>query len=315
MEKKETGKKEPLINQYGKRVINNWGLYAEFLARRERLKQKKEIVVSQITQRDTQVFKQALQKLMRERSTKTRPVRKALERLVSAKYVRSEISEPFEPLPNLEYVSCGMGVETENQKTKLKASNSIVKREKKSRKELKTPNSQSSLGRSTPKLKKVPTPKPLKIKKSVSSIKNAKKSKSKVRIQSRSTSKTRGRSKLRSAASSREKSVEERLKDKLRTITSKDEKFKKVVISKTPPHSAPSSRKEPFKKRENFPTSVKPAVNKFVHPASEPRQRIFKPVIIIPPFKTRPWNPLEAGKPKRKVKPVINYPPVKLRKT
>lgn len=45
-----------------------------------------------------------------------------------------------------------------------------------------------------------------------------------------------------------------------------------------------------------------------------PPKKPVKPIVIIPPFKTRPWVPCPVQA-KPKIKPLIEYPPLKLRKT
>lgn len=55
------------INQFGKRVIDNWCRYAQFLEKKKREKLKKNIKISQITEVDELRFEWALEKLRKER--------------------------------------------------------------------------------------------------------------------------------------------------------------------------------------------------------------------------------------------------------
>lgn len=99
-------KKEHKINQFGKRVIENWCSYAQVLAKRQRNKEKKEIVVSAITDADRQVYRNAYKKLMRERMKKQGKKLIALKKLASSRSIRSERSVKVETKVDDDYVAC-----------------------------------------------------------------------------------------------------------------------------------------------------------------------------------------------------------------
>lgn len=224
-------KKELKINQFGKRVIENWCLYAQVLAKRKRAKEKKDVVVSMPTEKDRQVFKKAYRKMMRERTRKQRPIKRGLKRLASSRSVRSLKIERVEKVDD-DFVKCPIDYKAEIAKM-------------------------NNLEKSKPQLKR----------------------------------------KLKSSKSS--KSV--------KSLFTKDGKIdttaeKSALIPVKKPISSVVIQKPPLK--------TKPWV-----PPPQVPQRVPKPVVKIPPFKTRPWKPFVVPQKKQRVKPVINYPPLKLRKT
>lgn len=236
MEKKVTvklpPKKEHKINDYGKRVIVNWCLYAQVLAKRKRDKERKDVVVSAPTEKDRQVFKKAYQKMMHERAKKQETVKRALKKLASSRSIRSEKLVKIERKVDDDYVSCPINYKAERAK-------------------------------SAPHLKKK-----LKASKSVKSLKNCKPG-------------------------------------------DKQEKCELV-----PETATAAAAGVPVKKPISSIVIQKPPVKTkpWVPPPQVPK-KIPRPVVKIPPFKTRPWNPCLIARPKPRVKPTINYPPLTLRKT
>lgn len=202
MERKETlkePKKKFIINQFGKRVIQNWCLYAQHLTKVQRMKKKKVAVVSKITANDRAKLDEALKKLKKLRAKSEGPRQRTLNRLKSSRTLRTEKNRsPVTKSADDKFVKCKM-----DYKKDLKGNSDPTKKSQR----------------------------PVKSKKALKPV-------------------------------------------------------IKLPPLKTKPWSPPG-----------------------------PPQRIPKPVVCIPPFKTRPWNPCAVrAKPALK-KPVIVYPPLKLRKT
>lgn len=108
MEKRVTFElpKKVLVNEDGKRVINNWCLYAQRLLERKRLNEKKTVVVSYISETDRKVFQSAYKKLMSERAKKEGAAKRSLKRIKSSRSIRSEKSESWKPASDDDYVKC-----------------------------------------------------------------------------------------------------------------------------------------------------------------------------------------------------------------
>lgn len=98
--------KKVLVNEDGKRVINNWCLYAQRLLERKRLNEKKTVVVSHISETDRKVFQSAYKKLMSERAKKEGAAKHSLKRIKSSRSIRSEKSESWKPASDDDYVKC-----------------------------------------------------------------------------------------------------------------------------------------------------------------------------------------------------------------
>lgn len=109
MESKESFQKpvkEIKLNQFGNRIIENWCFFAQKKAEQEREKNKKKAVVSKVTEKDRQMFKEAYNKLRKQRAKSEEPLRKALKKLQLSRAVKRSKSERTIRKPCDNYVPC-----------------------------------------------------------------------------------------------------------------------------------------------------------------------------------------------------------------
>lgn len=286
MERNQLPKKEVKLNQYGNKVIENWCWYAEKKAKLARKLANKEVKVSNVTEKDQRVFGEALKRLKKERARKDVGRKRAIKRLSIARSFRSAISNRWIPRPNKEYVPCQIDY------NKLKA---VVV---------------SNAAETTVKLE----------------MTNSVRTKSKLMIKDNTTDDRKPKTPVRKGKTPLkvekpktpakvEKTHEKTVVNTKTLVEIPTERPKsRIELVKLPPvktkpwvQPAPPQRKPkpvviipPFKTRPWAPTTT--------------QQRKPKPIIVIPPFKTRPWNPC-LSKVKLLKRPVINYPPLKLRKS
>lgn len=84
-------KKEPKFTQDGKRIIENWCLYAEHLIKKERLKARKLPIVSKITENDKKTFKAAYMKLKQQQAKSEEERRRQTERLAKTRSTNNSL--------------------------------------------------------------------------------------------------------------------------------------------------------------------------------------------------------------------------------
>lgn len=118
----EKPKKEVKRNSSGNKVIENWCLYVQWKAQQEREKNKKTIVISKVTDKDRKVFKEAYNKLQKERAKSEGPQRKALKKLASSRTVKRSKSEKSIPKPADNYVPCPIDYKKALERTKSQQS-------------------------------------------------------------------------------------------------------------------------------------------------------------------------------------------------
>lgn len=106
MENTVSSTKEVKLNQFGKRVIENWCLYAQKLAERKRIEDRKEVLVSRITEHDKKVFDEACKKLRRQRAKTEGPKRLLLKKLASSRSVRAEKIQKVNQAESSNYEKC-----------------------------------------------------------------------------------------------------------------------------------------------------------------------------------------------------------------
>ena len=151
MAKKLSVKSKMKFNENGKRIIVNWCLYADYLARKKREEAKKPVKVSSITDKDRYLFSQALRKLVGQRKKSNISFNRNLVRLKSARSLPRVKSQKKLPADD-NYVPCHIDYKNPNKNDeKVK-----IKKDKRSK-------SQSS-GKFDRRNVKVSTPPPMKTK-------------------------------------------------------------------------------------------------------------------------------------------------------
>lgn len=301
------------INQFGKRVIDNWCRYAQFLEKRKRQKLKKNVKISQITEQDEMRFEWALEKLRKERKIYNRgyytccakrPVEEIEEECNCDECLACEHEEEKTNDKNLKSQKKSIKVEKSDPKSDDRKS--ILKNEKL----LKHDNSRTlRLSKLQKSIQSQSQPRPC----SVSILKSTE-SKSKSRSQSRSRSKSKGvtNDKLKR---NRSLNLPRKKCSKLDCHRCREKLEAKII-------EPPKCEVETTKKAViNYPAVKRKT---WIPPHLIPRQKPQRPIVKIPPFKTRPWNPCKVErKPMKscygkdfvkKEKPKIKYPPLKMRK-
>jgi hypothetical protein len=241
------------------------------------MKAKKEVIVSEITKKDKQVFEKAYEKLKSERAKTTGPTRRALKKLASSRTIRSQISMKYESSPNENYVKCPIDYAIKTKKRERSVSRTKTRKV-------------ASAKSKTPVVELQPP-------KKVVVIKPPSKPKKKVAIK-------KTPSKPQTATQKQSEKPSEKPEKNRGALKEPQE------AAKEPQQAS----KDPQVVESNSEAAVDPEKRKtlIIEPRAPPK-RVLRPVIKIPPIKTRPWNPKEVPKPIPRVKPVINYPEVKRR--
>lgn len=301
IETKLKTKEQTKLNQFGNRIIENWCAYANKLAQLQRANARKVVTVSEITEKDEEIFQQAYRRLKEEKAKQQRPLRLTLKRLATSRTIRRVKSErrlrdddfycTIDYKQTAKPKSAPVLAPVKNRKSKLSIDPEKPKKNKK-------PNKQpSKLKIEAEKPKKHEEPMKLT---SMLSIKPSVKPKDKKLAKKPATAMERPAIAKPSIA---RQGLEKPAKEK--TAMAKPDMAKPDLEK---PAEVESALEKPDIEK---PAVEKPAVEK---PAIRSKATRPKPLLVYPPVKTRPWFPC-AQKPKPRSKPVIEYPPLTLRKT